>query len=84
VTNFLIILLLGGAIGWVFTAWRPDFASRDAVTNVLVGLTASMAGAVASQPSLYSGLTGQTFAYSISASLIALGALGLIRPHTPR
>ena len=83
-TNFFIVLLLGGGLGWVFTARTAHFASGVAIANILVGIVASMAGAAISQPSLYSGLTGRTFALSISATLIALGALELVRNRKAR
>lgn len=82
--NFFIILLLGGAVAWIFTARTSQFTSGDALANILTGLAASMTGAAISQPTLYAGLNGQTFAYSVSATLIALGGLELIRDRVRR
>lgn len=82
--NFFIILLLGGALGWLYTARTANFTQCDAVINILTGLLASMGGAAISQPTLYAGLSGQTFAYSTSVTLIALGALELIRDRIRR
>ncbi|MFM7028607.1 MAG: hypothetical protein ACKOXK_08040 [Chakrabartia sp.] len=83
-TNLIIILLLGGSLGWIYTARNAGFGSGEAIINILVAMVASMAGARVAQSSLYNGLTGESFAYSIALVLIALGALGLLRQRIAR
>lgn len=83
-TNLIIILLLGGGLGWIYTARNAGFLPGEAITNILVAMVAGMAGARIAQTSLYSGLTGETLAYCGALALIALGLLGLLRQRIAR
>lgn len=84
-SNFLVLLAIGAAIGWLVTGWRRDFGQSELLFNVVGGALASFSGGLAANGrGLYAGLSGYAFAGSIAGTLVMLGLFSLIRRRRPR
>lgn len=84
-TNFLVLLAIGGALGWLTTAWRREFNQSDLLINVVGGALASFStGLLANGRGLYAGLSGYGLSGAIAGAIAILGLFSLIRHRRPR
>ena len=84
-TNILLLLLLGGVLGWAVTALKPDFQSADSLANILCGSAISFTAAIiANGGTLFGGLSALTFAAAAGSALIGLGLLRWANPFGRR
>lgn len=84
-TNFLALLAIGAALGWLVSAVRRDINQNDHLANIIAGAAASFAaGLTANGQGLYAGLSGFGYAGAIAGAVCALSALLLIRQRRPR
>ncbi len=84
-TNVLLLLLLGGVLGWAITALKPDFRGTDALANILSGSAISFTAAlIANGGTLFGGLSALTCAAAAVSALIGLGLLRWANPFGRR
>ena len=84
-TNVLLLLLLGGVLGWAVTALKPDFQGTDALANILSGSAISFTAAlIANGGTLFGGLSALTCAAAAGSALIGLGLLRWANPFGRR
>jgi uncharacterized membrane protein YeaQ/YmgE (transglycosylase-associated protein family) len=84
-TNFLVLLAIGAALGWLATAWRRQFRQSDMLINIIGGALASFsAGLAANGRGLYAGLSALGLIGSVAGALIILGVFSLLRLRHPR
>jgi len=75
-TNMLLLLLLGGVLGWAVTAVKRDFQGADALVNILMGSALSLTAAlVANGGTLFGGLSPLVYGIAAGTSLLGLGLL---------
>ncbi len=83
-TNFLVLLVIGGALGWLFTAMRRAFAQADMLANLIGGAAGSFAlGLTANGKGLFMGLSAAGYAGAVAGAVAALGLLALARRWRP-
>ena len=81
-TNLLILLLLGGAVGWAVTAIPRDFRAADALINISLGSVISFLPALTvNDGALYGGLSAVTCASAAAAALLGVGACALAKRY---
>ena len=81
----LLLLLLGGVLGWAITAVKRDFQAADALANILTGSNISFAAAlIANGGTLFGGLSILTYAAAAGSALIGLGLLRWANPFGRR
>lgn len=79
-TNFLVLLVIGAALGWLATAWRRDFSQSDLLINIVGSALASFcAGLMANGRGLYAGLSALGLAGSVAGAVAILGLFSLLR-----
>lgn len=84
-TNFLVLLAIGAALGWLATAWRREFGQSELIINVVGGALASFsAGLAANGRGLYAGLSAFGLAGGVVGALVILGLFSLARRTRPR
>lgn len=84
-SNFLVLLAIGAALGWLATAWRQNFGQSELLINLVGGALASFsAGLAANGRGLYAGLSALGIAGAIAGAIAILGLFGLIRRRHPR
>lgn len=84
-TNFLVLLVIGAAFGWLATALRRGFGQGEMLANLIGGAAGSFAlGLTANGHGLYSGLNGAGYAGAVAGAVVALGLLTLVRRWRPR
>lgn len=84
-TNFLVLLAIGAALGWLATAWRRAFGQSELLINIIGGALASFsAGLAANGRGLYAGLSPIGLTGGFAGALVVLGLLYLARHRHPR
>lgn len=84
-TNFLALLTLGAAVGWLVTALRRYFGEGELLTNIIAAmLGAFSAGMAGNGRALFSGLTAAGWAAAVAGAVAALGLIALARRARPR
>lgn len=84
-TNFLVLLVIGAAFGWLATALRRAFGQGEMLINLIGGAAGSFAlGLTANGKGLYAGLSGAGYAGAVAGAIAALGLLTLARHWRPR
>ena len=78
--GFLVLIAIGGILGWVASIVSRSDDRRGIAINVALGLVAALAaGAIASSESLLVGLSGRTVLLALLASAIVLTGYNLAR-----
>jgi len=84
-TNMLLLLLLGGVLGWAITAVKRDFQAADALANILGGSALSFTAAlIANGGTLFGGLSALAYGAAAGSALIGLGLLRRANPFGRR
>ena len=84
-TNFLALLVIGAAFGWLATAMRRAFGQGEMLVNLIVGTAGSFTlGLTSNGHGLYSGLSATGYAGAVAGAIAALGLLTLARRWRPR
>lgn len=84
-TNFLVLLAIGAALGWLATAWRGEFGQREMLINIIGGALASFsAGLAANGRGLYAGLSALGLSGSVAGAVVVLSLFSLLRQRRPR
>ena len=84
-TNFLVLLAIGAALGWLMTARGREFRHAEMLSNIVGGALGSFsAGLAANGRGLYAGLSAFGVIGSVAGALVVLGLLGLARNRHPR
>jgi hypothetical protein len=84
-TNFLVLLVIGAALGWLATAARRAFGQGEMLVNLIGGAAGSFTlGLTANGKGLYAGLSGAGYAGAVAGAIAALGLLALARRWRPR
>jgi hypothetical protein len=72
-TNVLLLLLLGGVLGWVVTALKRDFQGGDALANILIGSVISFTAAlITNGGTLFGGVSAMTYGAAAGSALLGL------------
>jgi uncharacterized membrane protein YeaQ/YmgE (transglycosylase-associated protein family) len=78
--GFLVLIAVGGILGWVASILARSDDRRGIAINVVLGvLVALVAGGLASSESLLVGLSGQTLLLALAATAVVLGGYNLAR-----
>ena len=81
----LLLLLLGGVLGWAITALKRNFHARDALANILAGSAISFTAAlIANGGTLFGGLSALPYAAAAGSALLGLGLLRWANPFGRR
>ena len=84
-TNFLALLAIGAALGWLMSALRRETGQSDLLANLVSAAAASFAaGLAANGQGLYAGLSAYGYAGAIAGAVCALSVLELLRQRRPR
>ncbi|MEY3658283.1 MAG: hypothetical protein RL425_1044 [Pseudomonadota bacterium] len=84
-TNMLLLLLLGGVLGWAVTALHRDFQATEALTNILVGSVISfIAALITNGGTLFGGLSAYAYGAAAGSALLSLGLLRWASPFGRR
>lgn len=80
-TNVLLLLLLGGVLGWAITASKRDFQAADALANILTGSIISFTVAlIANGGTLFGGISAMAYGAAVGSALLGLGLLRWANP----
>ena len=84
--NLILILIVGGLIGWIASIVMRTNAQQGVLLNVVVGIVgAVIAGLLfGGGASLNNGITIETFLYSLLGAVVLLAIVNLIRRGTVR
>ena len=78
--GFLVLIAVGGVLGWVASILARSDDRRGIAINVILGVfVALVAGGLASSESLLVGLSGQTLLLALAATAVILGGYNLAR-----
>ena len=78
--GFLVLIAIGGVLGWVASIVSRSDDRRGIAANVILGLVAALvAGAIASSESLLIGLSGRTVLLALAATAIVLAGYNFAR-----
>lgn len=84
-TNVLLLLLLGGVLGWAVTALKRDFQGADALANILTGSSISFTAAlIENGGTLFGGVSAITYGAAAGSALLGLGLLRWANPFGRR
>lgn len=84
-TNFLVLLAIGGTLGWLASVLRRHAGQNALLANIMAGAAASFAaGLTANGDGLYAGLSGFGYAGAVAGAVCALSLLELLRNRCPR
>lgn len=84
-SNFFVLLVIGGSLGWLATAWRREFGQSEMLVNIIAGALAGFsAGLLANGQGLYAGLNGFGLTGSVAGPATVLSLLSLLRRRRPR
>ena len=82
-TNVLLLLLLGGVLGWAITASKRDFQAADALANILTGSIISFTVAlIATGGTLLGGIAAMAYGDALASALLRLCLWRLAHPST--
>jgi uncharacterized membrane protein YeaQ/YmgE (transglycosylase-associated protein family) len=80
VTNFFILLVIGGIIGWLASVAMKTDREQGVLANILVGTGGSyLAGLVANGGVINTGLSLVSLASALAGAIVLLGLYNLAR-----
>ena len=66
-SDFLSLLMIGGALGWILSTLSPTNATHSILLNIVAGSVGSYLGSVLIGPVLRGGVTGHWLAGVVGA-----------------
>jgi uncharacterized membrane protein YeaQ/YmgE (transglycosylase-associated protein family) len=83
--GFIIWLIVGGVVGWLASLIMRTDAQQGIILNIVVGIVgAVIAGLILGKGSINSGLTIETFLWSLLGAVILLAVVNLVRRGSVR
>jgi uncharacterized membrane protein YeaQ/YmgE (transglycosylase-associated protein family) len=85
ITSIIIWLIVGGVCGWLASLIMRTDAQQGILLNIVVGIVgAVIAGFVLGKGNINSGISIETFLWSLVGAIILLAIVNLIRRGTVR
>lgn len=83
--GFLVLLAIGGILGWLASIMTHSDDSRSIALNVVIAMAAAIAIGVATSPvSLLFGLTVTALLLSVAGAAVSVGGFNLARDRFAR
>jgi uncharacterized membrane protein YeaQ/YmgE (transglycosylase-associated protein family) len=82
--GIIIWLIVGGICGWLASLIMRTDAQQGIILNIVVGIVGAVIAGLLFGGSINSGITIETFLYSLIGAIILLAIVNLIRRGTVR
>lgn len=82
--GIIIWLIVGGIVGWLASLIMRTDAQQGIILNIVVGIVGAVIAGLLFGGSINSGVTIETFLYSLIGAIILLAIVNLIRRGTVR
>lgn len=82
--GIIIWLIVGGVVGWLASLIMRTDAQQGIILNIVVGIIGAVIAGLLMGRSINSGVTIETFLYSLIGAVILLAIVNLIRRGTVR
>jgi uncharacterized membrane protein YeaQ/YmgE (transglycosylase-associated protein family) len=82
--GIIIWLIVGGVVGWLASLIMRTDAQQGIILNIVVGIVGAVIAGLLFGGSINSGVTIETFLYSLIGAVILLAIVNLIRRGTVR
>jgi uncharacterized membrane protein YeaQ/YmgE (transglycosylase-associated protein family) len=82
--GIIVWLIVGGVVGWLASLIMRTDAQQGIILNIVVGIVGAVIAGLLFGGSINSGVTIETFLYSLIGAIILLAIVNLIRRGTVR
>ena len=82
--NLIILLVVGGLIGWVASMIMRTDAQQGVFLNIVVGIVGAVIAGLLFGHNMNAGITIESFLYALIGAVILLAIVNLIRRGTVR
>jgi uncharacterized membrane protein YeaQ/YmgE (transglycosylase-associated protein family) len=82
--GIIIWLIVGGVVGWLASLIMRTDAQQGIILNIVVGIVGAVIAGLLMGRSINSGITIETFLYSLIGAVVLLAIVNLIRRGTVR
>jgi uncharacterized membrane protein YeaQ/YmgE (transglycosylase-associated protein family) len=82
--GIIIWLIVGGVVGWLASLVMRTDAQQGIILNIVVGIVGAVIAGLLLGQSINSGITIESFLYSLLGAIVLLAIVNLIRRGTVR